>query len=244
MLLQIFEQFALYLQPYGYHLAFSGGKDSQVIYELARMSGVKFKAFFNKTSVDPPELLKFIRTYYPDVVWIKPEMTMFQLIYKKGMLPLRQKRFCCDYLKENSGNNSVVIQGITNEESDKRKKRQEFEQDYKKKTKYFLNPIKEWTREEVFNFLKFKDIKWCDLYNNGYNRIGCIGCPMNTKGQRKDFKERPKFKLAYINIIEKLRKEKGKYLDFESAEDVLEWWSSGKSKKRFFAEKRQIEIKF
>ena len=56
-LLKIYENRALEMQDYGFHLAFSGGKDSQVIHELAKMSGVKHKAFFNKTSIDPPVFL-------------------------------------------------------------------------------------------------------------------------------------------------------------------------------------------
>ena len=99
-LLKKAETLALKYNDFGFHLAFSGGKDSQAIYELAKMSGVKFKAYFYKTSVDPKELLSFIRNNYPDVEWIRPKMTMYQLILKKGMLPLRQARFCCEYLKE------------------------------------------------------------------------------------------------------------------------------------------------
>ena len=49
--------------PEGYHLAFSGGKDSQCIYHLAQMAGVKFDAHYNMTSVDPPELIYFIREH-------------------------------------------------------------------------------------------------------------------------------------------------------------------------------------
>ncbi|WP_236252609.1 phosphoadenosine phosphosulfate reductase domain-containing protein [Odoribacter splanchnicus] len=75
-MLQKMETVALRYSPNGFHVAFSGGKDSQVIYELCKMAGVKFKAFFYKTSVDPPELLKFIRSDYPDVIWLKPEKTM------------------------------------------------------------------------------------------------------------------------------------------------------------------------
>ena len=74
-MLQKMETVALRYSPNGFHVAFSGGKDSQVIYELCKMAGVKFKAFFYKTSVDPPELLKFIRSDYPDVIWLKPEKT-------------------------------------------------------------------------------------------------------------------------------------------------------------------------
>ena len=53
--------------PEGYYLAFSGGKDSQAVYHLAKMAGVKFDAHYCVTSVDPPELVKFIKTHYPDV---------------------------------------------------------------------------------------------------------------------------------------------------------------------------------
>jgi phosphoadenosine phosphosulfate reductase len=113
------EKLALTYNDFGFHLAFSGGKDSQVIYELAKMAGVKFKAYFYKTSVDPRELLSFIRSNYPDVEWVRPKMTMYQLIFKKGMLPLRQARFCCEYLKERNGVDAVVITGITADESAK-----------------------------------------------------------------------------------------------------------------------------
>jgi len=97
--IQKMEKSALVYSDEGYHLAFSGRKDSQVIYELAKMAGVKFQGYFYKTSVDPKELLIFIRQNYPDVIWLKPKMTMFQLIEKKKSLPTRIGRFCCEYLK-------------------------------------------------------------------------------------------------------------------------------------------------
>ncbi|MFR4036315.1 MAG: hypothetical protein ACLTZT_00090 [Butyricimonas faecalis] len=95
-LLRKMEKMALQYSPDGFHVAFSGGKDSQVIHELCRMAHVKFKAYFYQTSVDPPELLRFIRTNYPGVAWLKPEKTMFQLILQKKMLPLRNRRYCCE----------------------------------------------------------------------------------------------------------------------------------------------------
>ena len=71
-------------------------------------------------------ILSFIKQNYPDVEWIRPKLTMYQLILKKGMLPLRQCRFCCDYLKERNGLNAVVVTGIRKQESAKRKNRKEF----------------------------------------------------------------------------------------------------------------------
>ena len=57
------ERLRLFEPKEGYYLAFSGGKDSQVIYHLAKESGVRFEANYNITGIDPPELVYFIRKY-------------------------------------------------------------------------------------------------------------------------------------------------------------------------------------
>ena len=236
------EALALKYNDFGFHLAFSGGKDSQVIYELCKMAGVKFKAFFYKTSIDPPELLSFVRNHYPDVTWVKPPMTMFQLIYKKGCLPWRKARYCCQVLKEGNGNNSVVILGIRKQESNARSKRQTFTHECTGKgDKHLLSPILDWTTREIWQFLYERKIETCPLYEK-LTRIGCVGCPMNTRTQRLEFVLYPNFKKAYINTIARLQKDKGKYLDFESPEDVINWWASGASKKKWFAMKKQLSL--
>ena len=87
--------------PEGYHVAFSGGKDSQCIYHLCQAAGVKFDAHYSVTSVDPPELIRFIRGNYPDVAFDYPRdrdgkvITMWNLIPKKCMPPTRMVRYCC-----------------------------------------------------------------------------------------------------------------------------------------------------
>jgi phosphoadenosine phosphosulfate reductase len=237
------EKLALQYQPWGFHVAFSGGKDSQVILELCKMAGVKHKAFFYKTSVDPTELLSFIRQDYPEVEWIRPKMTMFQLIDKKGMLPLRQARFCCEYLKERNGLNSVVITGITKAESTRRKKRKEFEQTCKVGSdKNLLNPILDWTTSDVIGFLKSRNIKMCSLYQTQH-RIGCVGCPMSPRTMRRDFASSPNFKKAYVSTVQKLM-ERGKYWQFDTAIDVVDWWSSGQNRDKWLAMKRYQGVLF
>ncbi len=89
-----------YEPPEGYQLAFSGGKDSQVLLLLSIMANVRFNAFFCRTSVDPPEVLQFIQDYYPDVSILSPPLSMFQLIEKNGCLPTRMIKYCCRQLKE------------------------------------------------------------------------------------------------------------------------------------------------
>ena len=109
----------------GYYLAFSGGKDSVVIYRLAEMAGVKFDAHYNITTVDPPELVKFIRNEYPTVIMDRPERTMWQIISGSPghglMPPTRKVRYCCEILKERGGEGRVVIMGIRRSESPRRK---------------------------------------------------------------------------------------------------------------------------
>ena len=242
-LIQKTEKLALKYQDFGFHVAFSGGKDSQVIYELCKMAGVKFKAFFYKTSIDPPELLKFIRENYPDVIWLYPKMTMYQLILKKG-LPNRKIRFCCEYLKERQGLNATVITGIRKAEGHKRLNRKNFEHRcIKGNDKILLNPILDWTDNEIWQFLIDNKIQSCSLYKIRY-RIGCVGCPMSPKTMRMDFVRYPNFKKAYINTVKKIMIKQGKFSQFESAEDVIEWWSSGISIKQWLANKNQYKINY
>ena len=95
-----------YEPPEGYFLCFSGGKDSCVIKALADMAGVKYDAHYSVASVDPPELVRFIKDEHPDVIFDYPRdkdgkvVTMWNLIPRKTMPPTRIVRYCCAYLKE------------------------------------------------------------------------------------------------------------------------------------------------
>ena len=113
----------------GYYLAFSGGKDSVVIKVLADMAGVKYDAHYNLTSVDPPELVQFIKTFSDVQIDIPKDkeghqITMWNLIPKKKMPPTRLIRYCCKELKEIGGQGRMVITGVRWAESSNRKNNQ------------------------------------------------------------------------------------------------------------------------
>jgi len=245
--LQKAEKLALKYSDEGFHLAFSGGKDSQVIYELAKMAGVKFKAYFYKTSVDPKELLSFIRSNYPDVIWIKPELTMFQLILKKKNLPTRKSRFCCKYIKEVHGINRVVILGIRKAESTKRAKRIEFTSECRNGCdKNLLSIILEWSDKDVDRFLAMRGVEKCSVYKTQH-RIGCIGCPLNRK-RVKELLLFPTVMRAYINTAQKIidTYPECKFAqNFKSGQDAFNWWVSNMSVKAYIALRdKQYQIKF
>lgn len=127
-LLQKAEKFALmYDRQNGFHLAFSGGKDSQAIYHVAKMANVKFHAVFSPTTIDPPELIRFIRKNYSDVEFVKPKISIYNLAVIKKMLPTKKYRWCCAELKETQGSGKAVIIGVRHSESTKRAKRNEIE---------------------------------------------------------------------------------------------------------------------
>ncbi len=222
------ERIKLFEPKKGYYLAFSGGKDSCVIKHLTARSGVKFNSYFNLTTVDPPELLKFIRENHPDVEWLRPPITMYRLIVKKLMPPTQSARYCCEYLKEYSGDNETLLTGLRWQESYKRSKRKMVENCYRNPTKKYVNPIIDWTSDDVWEYIKKYSLKYCSLYDEGFSRIGCLFCPLSQrKGMLRDAKRWPKVRAAYVLAFEKMiknRTQQGKKTTWETGEDVYSWW--------------------
>lgn len=271
----------------GYYLAFSGGKDSVVCKALLDMSGCKYDATYRVTTVDPPELVRFIKDQHSDVIREIPRysenyknkklagkpITMWNLIPEKLLPPTRMARYCCQLLKESGGDGrmtvtgvrwaesvnrklnqgEVVIQGratlpednkdnfrigkrhggliLTNDNEDSRRL---VEQCYKRH-KTTVNPIIDWEDHDVWEFIRGEKIPYCELYNEGFHRLGCVGCPMaGTNGRERDFRRWPKYKDAYMRAFEKMlerRKEinkpfraGGQILGEATARDVFNWW--------------------
>jgi phosphoadenosine phosphosulfate reductase len=244
-LLRKHEATALKMNPDGYYLAFSGGKDSQVIYELCKMAGVKFKAHFACTTVDPKEVLHFIHEKYPDVIWHRPKKSMFKLIEEQGCLPLMNLRFCCRLIKEIGGINNIVITGVRTSESRKRAERKEIEHMcIKGEDKILLKPIFNWRTAEVWNFVRNTIGYYCVLYDMGYHRVGCIACPnASVKNKRRDLRVAPRFEYAYKKAIKKCIA-KGSYEQFDNEDDVFSWWIGGGSIKKYLANKQQCRLEF
>lgn len=219
----------------GYYLAYSGGKDSTVLLDLARRSGVKFDAHYNLTTVDPPELVYFIREQ-KDVIIESPEKTMWDLIIHHGIPPTQIIRYCCAELKERGGIGRRVLTGVRREESARRSKRQQVETCYRDGQKQYVHLVFYWSELDVWEYIHSRKLPYCSLYDEGFKRLGCICCPMgNAKNQLRQAERWPKYKAQYLRafqkMIDKKLSEGGSYrLDWRTGQDVWDWWVSHKEK--------------
>ncbi|MHB8123149.1 MAG: phosphoadenosine phosphosulfate reductase family protein [Desulfuromonadaceae bacterium] len=220
--------------PEGYYVAFSGGKDSVVILDLVKRSGVKFDAHYNITGIDPPELYYFIRDQHPEVQRHRPEITMWALIVKKRMPPTRRVRYCCEYLKERGGQGRKVITGIRWAESVRRGKRRMVETCFKDDRKTFLHPVIDWTDGDVWSYIKGNNLPYCYLYDEGFKRLGCIMCPMNSR-RANEIERWPRYYQKYISAFDsclKKRREDGLKTTWDQPEEMMQWWLSDSEHKQ------------
>ena len=216
--------------PEGYYLAFSGGKDSEVILDLAKKSGVKFEAHYNVTNVDPPELVRHIKRNHPEVIFHLPAISMWQLIVKKRMPPTRIVRYCCELLKEHGGEGRFIVTGVRAQESRNRKNRQVVELCYTRnvKGKRILNPIVDWLTVDVWAYTRLNDLPICELYMKGYKRLGCQLCPYaGCKTQKREAMAYPWIKERFIKAFDKCVKKRiidGLPTEWKTGQEMYVWW--------------------
>lgn len=263
--------------PEGYYLAFSGGKDSCVLKWLADTAGVKYHAVYRITSVDPPELVTFIKEKHPDVKLDPPydkdgkRITMWNLIPKKLIPPTRLVRYCCASLKESGGDGEMALTGVRWAESVNRKQNQGIAtvrgkkeametlsqdsfsltkrggvvlvndngqsrrllENCYKRHKTTVNPIVDWEDDDVWDYIRAEKIPYCGLYDCGFRRLGCIGCPMASRSDRlRQFAMWPKYKAAYLRAFQKMidaRKERGLICQWTIPQQVFNWWAEDKN---------------
>lgn len=195
-------------------VSYSGGKDSDVILELAKMAGIPFEAIYKQTTIDPPGTTKHAKEMGATIV--RPKQTFLQLVAERG-LPTRFYRFCCKELKEYKIHNRA-IQGIRRCESTKRAERYKEPEvcrvySSKEKARIYL-PILEWTDEDVERFIKERGIKCAPVYYKDgefdvKQRLGCICCPLQSrKNLINSYKQYPKFLKAEIKAVAKYQESK------------------------------------
>lgn len=184
-------------------------------------------------------------------------LTMWNLIPQKLMPPTRLVRYCCAKLKETGNKNRFIATGVRWAESTKRSSRSAYEvlghtlkdsigvtdekmlltdnedtrrlfENCQMKAKTVVNPIIDWSDEQLWDFLRDEGVEVCEMYSCGYERLGCIGCPLARKAHReRELEDFPTYARSYTRAFDemlKVRKERGKETQWTSGEEVMEWW--------------------
>lgn len=233
------------------YVCFSGGKDSIAVYGLCKLAfGARLLDCcdfeYNHTGIDFPEVVYFIREKMPFVHCNYPKETIWQMMIRETFPPTRLVRYCCRTLKEYGGIGRFCLTGVRWEESTNRKlHRGELEKDgiilnadndedrrelehCIPKNKFVCNPIIDWKETEVWRFIVAENLPYPEVYDEGFARVGCIGCPMvNRKERERHFKRYPKYREQWIRTFAKIikrRDELGRKKYFDNPEEMFEWW--------------------
>lgn len=254
--IKAFDPISMGLMDQPYHTAYSGGKDSDAIRILCALAGVRHDLTHNHTTVDAPETVRYIRGI-PNIQINYPMESMWRLIVRKGMPPTMRVRYCCDVLKERGGEGRVVMTGVRWAESAKRKanrggvevlaskkqnklilnadndeSRRLFET-CRLKGKRIVNPIIDWSLDEVWELLDYYGCASNPLYQCGYHRVGCVGCPCGTWAKRELERRYPIYKENYIRAFQRMVDKWGydkPGSKWTSGEATYHWWVGLKRK--------------
>lgn len=255
-------------------VSYSGGKDSDVILQLAKESGVPFRVTHNLTTADPPDNVYYIRGVFRqlreegiDCRINIPRRSLWRIMRETLVIPSRIMRVCCAELKERKMPDApYIVTGVRWAESAGRRKksgiatvhtasdrtarpakggllttddassRRLFEQCAMRGVRV-LNPIIDWSDDDVWDFLHSRGIEGNPLYKEGWTRVGCVGCPLAGRRARElAFARYPKLYKAWHDAVAYViakRKEMGNPMvlmgrPVESVEDVLGEWVGGR----------------
>ena len=217
--------------PEGYFVAFSGGKDSIVSLELVRMAGVRHQAFYSATGIDPPEVVQFIRRHYPDVKWLKPRRSFYDLIQTNDP-PLRNQRWCCKQLKKLPGKRVGMkyhLLGIRAEESAKRAASPRVDWNRTLRVNE-LKPVYRWSEWQIWDFIEGLGRPYPSLYDEGWSRLGCVICPNHCAANPWQVDRNRQrwpgiFKAFEHAVIRWFDRKRGRHdKDFKSGQEYLWAW--------------------
>ena len=98
--------------------------------------------------------------------------------------------------------------------------------------KTLVNPIADFTDDDVWEFIRKYNLSYCELYDEGWKRLGCVGCPLGGfASQRREFERWPHYRKMYVQAFQEmldLRIAEGKIQHnklWTDGEGIMRWWT-------------------
>lgn len=97
------------------------------------------------------------------------------------------------------------------------------------RSKLTVNPIIHWSDADVWSYIRENEISYCRLYDEGFKRLGCIGCPMaGGRGRMREFARWPHMERYYRKgITDMLARDPERFAmryGWRTVDDVWHWW--------------------
>ena len=217
--------------PEGFLFADSGGKDSCVVRDVLIRGGIKYQGYYTSTGIDAPELVKFIKREHPETKFLYPNYKGHRSFF--GMLrtvgpPSPMRRWCCAKLKENPFRQlgkCVYLTGVRAEESRARAKKGPIN---KRGKQLEIRPLFHRKVWEVWEYIERYKVPYSSLYDEGFERLGCVVCMFHNKKQHELYRSRwPKFFVAFEKAMKDFWETKGKgnYRETEYEAWLESWYA-------------------
>ena len=131
------------------------------------------------------------------------------------------------YAVEIGADYSITKQGGLVMNDDNSESRRMVEHCYRT-TSTMVNPIIDWSDDDVWDFLHYYGCDSNPLYQCGFNRIGCVGCPLGGRASMlREFSIYPKYRENYIRAFDRmLHSNLQRKYSWQTGYDVFKWWVS------------------
>lgn len=181
-----------------FYVAFSGGKDSVVAFDLVQraLPHNKMKVLFGDTGMEFPDTYDVVdkvenicRESGIDFLRAKSDFEP-EYTWEKFGPPAQTMRWCCSVHKtapqilllrqylENPHFRGMAFTGIRGDESASRSEYEDVSLGEKVRGQYSCHPILEWNAAELFLYIYERDLIINDAYKKGNSRAGCLVCPL------------------------------------------------------------------
>lgn len=214
-------------------VAFSGGKDSQVILDLVtRVLPVEaFKAVFQDTDMELPCTYDIVAYTEEDYKYRFPNFKLYHAksdrkaldLWKQYGPPSRVNRWCCSVMKTTIFRRTMkeihktdvqpkvaVFEGVRADESARREAYNRIGVNVKHPNLINCRAIFRWNNSEIFLYLFSRGIELNPAYRMGLTRVGCGVCPFASDWSEYLIRRiYPEISKQYVAVIEQMARNLG-----------------------------------